>query len=64
MKALWKGNITLALVNIPVKLYSATMELIRAKIEGEEVKIPPKREVEKVVSLMEALKKSLEKKAV
>ncbi len=40
------------------------MELIRAKIEGKEIKVPPKREVEKVVSLMEALKKSLEKKAV
>lgn len=40
----------------------ALMDLIRAKIAGREVKVAPKREVEKVVSLMDALKKSLEKK--
>lgn len=38
------------------------MELIKAKIAGKEIKIAPKKEVEKVVSLMDALKKSLEKK--
>jgi DNA end-binding protein Ku len=38
------------------------MELIKAKIAGREIKIAPKKEVEKVVSLMDALKKSLEKK--
>lgn len=38
------------------------MELIKAKIAGKEIKVAPKREVEKVVSLMDALKKSLEKK--
>lgn len=38
------------------------MELIKAKIAGKEVKVAPRKEAEKVVSLMEALKKSLEKK--
>ncbi len=38
------------------------MELIKAKIAGREIKVAPKKEVEKVVSLMDALKKSLEKK--
>lgn len=38
------------------------MELIKAKIAGKEIKVVPKKEVEKVVSLMDALKKSLEKK--
>lgn len=38
------------------------MELIKAKIAGREIKIAPKKEVEKVVSLMDALKKSLGKK--
>ncbi len=38
------------------------MDLIKAKIAGKEIRIAPKREVEKVVSLMDALKKSLEKK--
>lgn len=38
------------------------MELIKAKIAGKEIKVAPKKEVEKVVSLMDALKKSLEKK--
>lgn len=66
----------LALANELVKHYSgkfniesyhdefrdALMGLITAKIAGKEVKIPPKKEVERVVSLMDALKKSLEKK--
>jgi non-homologous end joining protein Ku len=30
MKALWKGNISFALVNIPVKLYGATHKRDRA----------------------------------
>jgi non-homologous end joining protein Ku len=38
------------------------MELIKAKIAGREIKIAPKKEVEKVISLMDALKKSLGKK--
>ncbi len=38
------------------------MESIRAKIAGKKIKVAPKREVEKVVSLMDALKKSLQKK--
>ena len=42
----------------------ALMELIRAKVAGREIKVPPKKEVEKVVSLIEALKKSLERKVV
>lgn len=37
------------------------MELIKAKIAGREVKIAPRREAEKVISLMDALKKSLKK---
>ena len=37
------------------------MELIKAKIAGKEIKVAPKREVEKVISLMDALKKSLGK---
>lgn len=40
----------------------ALMGLINAKIAGKEIKVPPKKEVEKVVSLMDALKKSLQKK--
>lgn len=40
----------------------ALMGLINAKIAGKEIKIAPKKEVEKVVSLMDALKKSLQKK--
>jgi DNA end-binding protein Ku len=38
------------------------MKLINARIAGKEVKVAPRKEVEKVVSLMDALKKSLEKK--
>lgn len=38
------------------------MELIEAKIEGKEIEVPPAREARKVVSLMDALKKSLEQK--
>jgi DNA end-binding protein Ku len=38
------------------------MELINAKIEGKEIKVPPRREAEKVVSLMDALKRSLAEK--
>lgn len=38
------------------------MKLINAKIAGKEIKVAPRKEVEKVVSLMDALKKSLEKK--
>jgi len=41
---------------------NSLMELIKAKIAGREIKVAPKKEVEKVVSLMDALKKSLEKK--
>jgi DNA end-binding protein Ku len=37
------------------------MELIKAKIAGKEIKVAPRKEAEKVVSLMEALKKSLSK---
>ncbi len=37
----------------------ALMELINQKISGGEVKVKPAREAERVVSLMEALKKSL-----
>lgn len=44
------------------ELRDSLMESIKAKIAGKEIKIAPKREVEKVVSLMDALKKSLEKK--
>jgi DNA end-binding protein Ku len=36
----------------------AMLDIIRAKVEGEEIKVPPGRE-EKVVDLMEALKASL-----
>jgi DNA end-binding protein Ku len=39
------------------------MQLIQAKIEGKEVKIPPPPAPLKVISLMDALKKSLEKTA-
>ncbi len=38
------------------------MKLIKAKIAGKEIRIAPKKEVERVVTLMEALKKSLERK--
>lgn len=38
------------------------MKIIKSKIAGKEIKISPKKEVEKVVNLMDALKKSLEKK--
>jgi len=41
----------------------SVMELIRAKIEGKEFKIPPPPAPPKVISLMDALKKSLEKTA-
>lgn len=37
------------------------MELIKAKIAGREIKVAPKKEAEKVISLMDALKKSLKK---
>lgn len=40
----------------------AVMGLIKAKIAGKEIKVAPEKEVKKVVSLMEALKRSLEKK--
>ncbi len=39
------------------------MELIKTKITGKEIKVAAKKEAEKVISLMEALKKSLEKGA-
>jgi len=39
----------------------AIMELIKQKIEGKEIKISPKKEVEKVIGLMDALKMSLER---
>lgn len=38
------------------------MKIIKSKITGREVKTAPKKEVEKVVNLMDALKKSLERK--
>jgi len=38
------------------------MQLIRAKIEGKEIKILPVKEAKKVVSLMDALKKSLKER--
>jgi len=38
------------------------MKLIKAKIAGKEIKVVPRKEVEKVVNLMDALKKSIEKK--
>lgn len=38
------------------------MKIIKSKIAGKEIKISPKKEVERVVNLMDALKKSLEKK--
>lgn len=38
------------------------MKIIKSKIAGKEIKIAPKKEVEKVVNLMDALKKSLERK--
>lgn len=38
------------------------MKLISARIAGKEIKAAPRKEVKKVVSLMDALKKSLEKK--
>jgi len=37
----------------------ALMEIIKAKAEGEEIKVEPKAEKAKVISLMEALKKSV-----
>jgi non-homologous end joining protein Ku len=37
------------------------MNLIKAKIEGKEIKVAPKREAEKVVRLAEALKKGIER---
>ena len=37
------------------------MELIKAKIAGKEIKVAPRKEAEKVISLMDALKKSLSK---
>jgi len=40
----------------------AVMELIKTKVAGKEIKVAPEKEVSKVVSLMEALKKSLEKR--
>ncbi len=39
------------------------MQLINAKIEGKEIRMPPPPEGAKVLSLMDALRKSLEKKA-
>lgn len=47
--------------NYKDELRESIMELIRQKIEGKEIRIPPKKEVEKVIGLMEALKMSLEK---
>lgn len=41
----------------------ALMELIKAKIAGKEIKVAPRKEAEKVISLMDALKKSLAKGA-
>jgi DNA end-binding protein Ku len=41
----------------------ALMGLIKAKIAGKEIKVAPKKEAEKVISLMDALKKSLAKGA-
>jgi len=38
------------------------IRLIKAKIAGKEIKVAPKKEAEKVISLMDALKKSLGKK--
>lgn len=38
------------------------MKIIKSKITGKEIKIAPQKEVEKVVDLMDALKKSLERK--
>lgn len=40
---------------------ASLMEVIRAKIAGREVVVIPGKEAEKVVDLMEALKRSLEK---
>jgi len=40
----------------------ALMGLIKAKIEGRKVKVAPAREARKVISLMDALKKSLKEK--
>ncbi len=37
------------------------MELIKAKIAGKEIRVAPRKEAEKVISLMDALKKSLSK---
>lgn len=39
----------------------ALMGVIKSKISGHEIKAPPKREAAKVVSLMDALKKSIQK---
>ncbi len=38
------------------------MKIIKSKITGKEIKIAPRKEVEKVANLMDALKKSLERK--
>lgn len=38
----------------------ALMEIINAKIAGEEIKVPPRPKPEKVVNIMDALRKSLE----
>lgn len=43
------------------ELREAIMDLIKQKIEGKEIKIAPKKEVEKVLGLMDALKMSLER---
>lgn len=40
----------------------ALMDLIKAKIEGKKVKVAPAKEARKVVSLMDALKRSLKEK--
>ncbi len=47
--------------NYKDELRGSIMELIRQKIEGKEIKISPKKEVEKVIGLMDALRMSLEK---
>lgn len=38
------------------------MKIIKSKITGKEIKIAPRKEAEKVINLMDALKKSLERK--
>ena len=42
----------------------ALMELINAKVEGRKISVPPPKGPAKVVSLMDALRKSLEKGAI